>query len=259
MATMSPSPKRQHKPARPQREGGAAFRPLYRQIKLLIVQDMQAGVWKPGEMIPSEFELAARFGVSQGTVRKAIDDLAAENLLTRRQGKGTFVATHAEHTTRYRFLRLAADDGSGRDLQRRLLHCRRVRASADVARALELKSGDPVVFVRRLLLAEQRPVVLDDIWLPGRLFKDLNAGRLSAYEGPMYALFEAAFGVQMIRAEEKIRAVAADGEAAALLEVAAGSPLLSVERRSLTYGERPVELRRGLYRTDAHHYRNELQ
>jgi DNA-binding transcriptional regulator YhcF (GntR family) len=149
---MSPSPKRPIKPVHAR--GAAAFRPLYRQIKQLIVQDMQAGVWKPGEMIPSEFELADRFGVSQGTVRKAIDDLAAENLLTRRQGKGTFVATHAEQTTRYRFLRLAADDGSGRDLQRRLLHCRRMRAGADVARPLELKSGDPVVFVRRLLLAE---------------------------------------------------------------------------------------------------------
>ena len=259
MAAMSPSPKRQHKPARAPREGDAAFSPLYGQIKLLIVQDMQAGDWKPGEMIPSEFELAARFGVSQGTVRKAIDDLAAENLLTRRQGKGTFVATHAEQ---HHALPLSAPGRRRRQrprLQRRLLHCRRVRAGADIARPLELKSGDPVVFVRRLLLAEQRPVVLDDIWLPGRLFKDLNAERLSAYEGPMYALFEAAFGVQMIRAEEKIRAVAADGEAAALLEVAAGSPLLSVERRSLTYGDRPVELRRGLYRTDAHHYRNELQ
>ena len=258
MAAMSPAPKRSSLPAR-RADGAAAFKPLYRKIKQLIVQDMQAGVWKPGEMIPSEFELADRFGVSQGTVRKAIDDLAAENLLTRRQGKGTFVATHAEQTTRYRFLRLAADDGSGRDLQRRLLHCRRMRAGADIARPLELKSGDPVVFVRRLLLAESRPVVLDDIWLPGRLFKDLTAERLAAYEGPMYALFEAAFGVQMIRAEEKIRAVAATPESAALLAVTVGSPLLSVERRSLTYGERPVELRRGLYRTDAHHYRNELQ
>jgi len=258
MAAMSPAPKRSSLPAR-RADGAAAFKPLYRKITQLIVQDMQAGVWKPGEMIPSEFELADRFGVSQGTVRKAIDDLAAENLLTRRQGKGTFVATHAEQTTRYRFLRLAADDGSGRDLQRRLLHCRRMRAGADIARPLELKSGDPVVFVRRLLLAESRPVVLDDIWLPGRLFKDLTAERLAAYEGPMYALFEAAFGVQMIRAEEKIRAVAATPESAALLAVTVGSPLLSVERRSLTYGERPVELRRGLYRTDAHHYRNELQ
>lgn len=259
MAAMSPLRKRPLEPTRPRRDGDSEFRPLYRQIKLLITQDMQAGVWKPGEMIPSEFELADRFGVSQGTVRKAIDDLAAENLLTRRQGKGTFVATHAEQTTRYRFLRLAADDGSGRELQRRLLQCRHMRASVDIARPLELRSGDPVVFVRRLLLAERRPVVLDDIWLPGRLFKELTAERLAAYEGPMYALFETAFGVQMLRAEEKIRALAADAEAAALLDVAPGAPLLSVERRSLTYGERPVELRRGLYRTDAHHYRNELQ
>jgi GntR family transcriptional regulator len=247
-------------PTRVTRKRGAdaAFSPLYRQIKVLITQDMQGGVWKPGEVIPSEFELAERFKVSQGTVRKAIDELAAENLLTRRQGKGTFVATHAEQTTRYRFLRLAADDGSGRNLERRLLECRRLRASADIARPLELKSGDPVVLVRRLLLDAQRPVVLDEIWLPGRLFKELSAERLADYKGPMYALFEAAFGVQMLRAEEKIRAVAAGPAAAGLLDVPAGSPLLSVERRSLTYGERPVELRRGLYRTDAHHYRNEL-
>ena len=256
MGVMSTEPKRPTRVTR--KRGHAAFSPLYRQIKVLITQDMQSGVWKPGEMIPSEFELAERFRVSQGTVRKAIDELATENLLTRRQGKGTFVATHTEQTTRYRFLRLAADDGSGRNLERRLLECRRTRASADVARPLELKSGDPVVFVRRLLLDAQRPVVLDEIWLPGRLFKDLSAERLADYKGPMYALFEAAFGVQMIRAEEKIRAVAASADAAAVLAVPPGAPLLSVERRSLTYGERPVELRRGLYRTDAHHYRNEL-
>jgi GntR family transcriptional regulator len=235
-----------------------AFSPLYRQIKDLITHDLQSGVWKPGEGIPSEFELAARFKVSQGTVRKAIDELAAEYLLIRRQGKGTFVATHSEQNTRYRFLRLTADDGSGRGLQRRLLECRRLRAGADVARSLALRNGDPVVLVRRLLLDEQQPVVLDEIWLPGRQFKDLTVGRLAEYKGPMYALFETEFGVRMIRAEEKIRAVAADAASAELLGVAPGAPLLSVERRSLTYGERPVELRRGLYRTEAHHYRNEL-
>ena len=255
---MKPPPKRARRAAPPRDAAGPAFSPLYRQIKVLITQDMQSGVWKPGEVIPSEFELAERFKVSQGTVRKAIDELAAENLVVRRQGKGTFVATHTEQTTRYRFLRLAADDGSGRSLERRLLECRRMRASADIARALELKSGDPVVFVRRLLLDLQQPVVLDEIWLPGRLFKDLSAQRLADYKGPMYALFEAAFGVQMLRAEEKLRAVAATATAAEWLAVPQGAPLLSVERRSLTYGERPVELRRGLYRTDAHHYRNEL-
>ena len=88
-----------------------AFSPLYQQIKVLILQSLQAGEWKPGELIPSEMDLAARFRVSQGTVRKAIDELAAENLVVRRQGKGTFVATHAEQHVQYRFLRLMPDSG----------------------------------------------------------------------------------------------------------------------------------------------------
>jgi GntR family transcriptional regulator len=101
-------------------------------------------------------------------------------------------------------------------------------------------------------------VVLDDIYLPGTLFRGLTADRLSAYKGPMYQLFEAEFGVHMTRAEELIRAVAADGPQAELLQVSVGAPLLSVDRLSFTYGDSPVELRRGLYRTEAYHYRNEL-
>lgn len=244
--------------------GGAApsFSPLYRQIKALITRDLQRGAWKPGDAIPSEQDLAARFKVSQGTVRKAIDELASENLLLRRQGKGTFVATHAEQRIQYRFLRLTPDDGVARNMERRLIECRRLRAPADVARALSLKSGDAVVQLRRLLLARSaaglRPVVLDEIWLPGALFKGLSAERLADYKGPMYGMFEAEFGVRMIRAEEKIRAMAAAATEAEWLAVPLGAPLLSVERLSYTYGDRPVELRRGLYQTDQHHYRNEL-
>ncbi len=235
-----------------------SFSPLYQQIKALLVARLQAGEWLPGQAIPSEMELAARFRVSQGTVRKAIDEMATDNLLVRRQGKGTFVATHAEQATQYRFLRLMPDDGSATAMQRRLLDCRRMRAPAEVARALALKAGEPAVQVRRLLLAGDAPVVLDDLWLPGALFKGLSAERLEAWRGPMYRLFEAEFAVQMIRAEEKIRAVAADADSAALLGVAEGTPLLSVERLTYTYGDRPVEWRRGLYQTASHHYRNEL-
>ncbi|MGE5115303.1 MAG: GntR family transcriptional regulator [Betaproteobacteria bacterium] len=236
-----------------------AFSPLYQQIKGLITRDLQDGRWRPGEAIPSETELAARFKVSQGTVRKAVEELATENLLVRRQGKGTFVATHAERKIQYRFLRLTPDHGdTGRRLQRRVIDCRRQRAGADVARALALRSGDAAVQVRRLLLADGRPVVLDDIWLPGALFKGLTAERLTDYRGPMYGLFETEFGVRMIRAEEKLRAVAADAVAASWLVLPEGSPLLSVERVSFTYGDRPVELRRGLYDTREHFYRNEL-
>ncbi len=235
-----------------------SFSPLYQQIKALLVQGLQNSDWLPGQAIPSEIELAARFKVSQGTVRKAIDELAAENMLVRRQGKGTFVATHAEPHRQYRFLRLTPDQGGAPELQRRLLSCRRMRAPVDVARALALKSGEAAVQIQRLLLAGDQPVVLDDIWLPGTLFKGLTAEKLQDWRGPMYRLFEAEFAVHMIRAEEKIRAVAAAAEEAAQLLLSAGTPLLLVERLSFTYGDKPVELRRGLYHTAAHHYRNEL-
>ena len=242
----------------PGQEGSPAFSPLYQQIKELLTRSLQGGEWQPGQAIPSEMELAARFRVSQGTVRKAVDELATENLLVRRQGKGTFVASHAEARTQYRFLRLMSDTGGAPGLQRRLIGCRRQRVGADAARALGLRSGDPVVEIRRVLLSGEIPVVLDEILLPGSLFKGLTAEKLSAWKGPMYRLFEVEFGVRMIRAEEKIRAVAADELQARELGVAPGAPLLSVERLSFTYGDKPVELRRGLYRTEHHHYRNEL-
>jgi len=240
------------------RESAPAFSPLYLQIKGLLTRSLQGGEWRPGEAIPSEVELAARFKVSQGTVRKAIDTLADENLVVRRQGKGTFVATHAEERVQFRFLRLMPDDGEVGGMARRFIDCRRLRAPADVARALALKAGDTAVQVRRVLSFRGKPVVLDDIWLPGQAFKGLTAERLAENKGPLYGLFESEFGVRMIRAEEKLRAVAATAEAAALLELPPGAPLLSVERLSFTYGDKPVELRRGLYDTAAHYYRNEL-
>ena len=235
-----------------------AFSPLYQQIKTLMTMRLQAGEWRPGEAIPSELGLAARFKVSQGTVRKAVDALAADNLLVRRQGKGTFVSTHAEQTVQYRFLRLMPNDGPVVGAQRRFIDCRRLRAPADVARSLGLKSGDAVINVRRVLSFESAPTVLDDIWLPGALFKGLTAERLADYKGPMYGLFESEFGVRMIRAEEQIRAVSADSLSANLLGLGVGAPLLSVERLSMTYGDKAVELRRGLYSTASHYYRNEL-
>ena len=245
----------------PHQSATPAFSPLYQQIKALILESLQAGEWKPGEAIPSEMELAARFRVSQGTVRKAIDELAAENLVVRRQGKGTFVATHAEQQVRYRFLKLMPDTGdlaSEGQPQRTVLECRRLRAPADVARALALRGGDAVIQVRRVLSFGTVPTILEDLWLPGATFKGLTAQQMTGYHGPTYAMFEVEFGVRMVRAEEKIRAVAADEAQSGLLQVPVGNPLLSVERISFTYNDVPMEVRRGLYRTDTHHYRNNL-
>ncbi|MEO6985167.1 MAG: GntR family transcriptional regulator [Paralcaligenes sp.] len=238
--------------------GSAAFSPLYQQIKGLLVQSLDRGEWKPGEAIPSEFELAARFQVSQGTVRKAIDDLAAENLLLRRQGKGTFVATHSEAKVRYRFLRLAADVGKPPVSSSQILDCRRVKAPVDVARLLEVRAADMVVNLRRLLSFDLTPTIFDDIWLPGSVFRGLTAESLARYRGPLYGLFESEFGVSMVRADEKIKAVAATAEQAQLLKIKTADPLLQVERVSYTYGDRPMELRRGLYITERFHYRNSL-
>jgi GntR family transcriptional regulator len=238
-----------------------AFSPLYQQIKGLILQSLQSGEWKPGEVIPSEMDLAARFKVSQGTVRKAIDELAAENLVVRRQGKGTFVATHAEQQVQYRFLKLQPDNGDTRSegpAERTIVDCKRLRASAEIARALSLRSGDTVLQVRRVLAFAGVPTILEDLWLPGTPFKGLTAERLRDSHGPMYAMFETEFGVRMVRADEKIRAVNPDPEQAKLLGVSATAPLLSVERVAYTYNDTPMELRRGLYRTDTHHYRNNL-
>ncbi len=238
-----------------------AFSPLYQQIKGLILQSLLAGEWKPGESIPSEMDLATRFRVSQGTVRKAVDELAADNLLVRRQGKGTFVATHAEQHVQYRFLKLMPDEGdtsSEGPAQREIIDCKRLRASSDVAKSLGLKTGDAVLQVRRVLSFVNRPTILEDLWLPGGPFKGLTAERLSDYHGPMYALFETEFGVRMVRAVEKIRAVLPDTEQSVLLKVPQNTPLLSVERIAYTYNDAPMEMRRGLYLTDTHFYRNEL-
>lgn len=238
-----------------------AFSPLYQQIKGLILNSLRLGEWKPGEAIPSEMELAVRFRVSQGTVRKAIDELAAENLLIRRQGKGTFVATHAEQHVQFRFLKLVPDTGSpGSEgpAQRDIIECRRARASADIARALALRTGDTVLQVRRVLSFAGSPTILEDIWLPATPFKGLTAERLANYQGPMYALFETEFNVRMVRAEEKIRAEPATDGRETLLKVEHGAPLLSVERIAYTYKDVPMELRRGYYRTDTHHYHNTL-
>ena len=238
-----------------------AFSPLYLQIKGLILQGLQSGEWKPGEPIPSEMELAARFRVSQGTVRKAIDELSGDNLLVRRQGKGTFVATHSERQVQYRFLRLRPDHGDEREegpAHRRIVECKRVRAGSDVTRALALRAGDAVMHVRRVLSFAGVAAILEDIWLPGQAFKGLTAERMADYPGPTYAMFEADFGVRMVRADESLRAVTPTPEQAQLLEIDGATPLLSVERIAYTYNDVPMELRRGLYRTDTHHYHSTL-
>ena len=236
-----------------------SFQPLYLQIRELLTQSLDAGEWKPGEPIPSEIELASRFNVSQGTVRKAIDVLAAENIVVRRQGKGTFVATHTEEKhSNFRFLRMRRDDGIDEYPKSRLIDLRRSKASAEIARLLQLRTGEAIVNLKRVLEFDGHPVILDDMVLPAVLFRGLTRARYDAYRGSTYSFFETQFGVRMLHAEERIKAIAADPTTASMLEVAAGEPILAIERIAYTYGDRPVEWRRGLCSTKKSHYLNEL-
>ena len=238
----------------------AEFRPIYAKVRALLEAALERGEWAPGEAIPSEFDLADRFQVSQGTMRKAIDALAADNLVVRRQGRGTFVATHTEErASNFRFLRIRRNDGEDEYPESRLVDVRRAKAGAEVARALGLRTGEPVIALRRLLLYSGAPTVLDDIALPAALFRGLTRARYEAYRGSMYGFFETEFGVRMLKARERLRAVAADATSAALLGVPTGAPLLAVDRVAYTFADRPVEWRRGLCATRHHHYLNELQ
>jgi len=236
-----------------------SYRPLYDQIKVLLTQSLISGEWHPGQMIPSEIELAARYKVSQGTVRKAIDTLASENILIRRQGKGTFVATHKEDKIKLRFLRLTAANGQKETLSNSLISCKKTKADARKANILELKAGATLIEIKRLLSFSGRPLIYDHIAIPATSFKGLNADRIEEKNGSMYSMYETEFGIRMIRAEERLTAVAAVEEVAEALHLDVGFPLLSIERVSYTYGDKPMEWRLGLCLTDDHHYMSELE
>ena len=235
-----------------------SFRPLYEQIKILLTQSLVAGEWKPGEAIPSEIELAARFRVSQGTVRKAIDELASEHILVRRQGKGTYVASHNEPSYQYRFLRVTPDSGEKTHPHNLFFGLERGKASGDVAHALGLKPGAPTLGFKRVMSFGGQPMILDDIVFAANQFPGLTLAELEEFRGSVYSFYETVFGVRMVRAEERLRAVAADGFAAAHLKVPQATPLLCVDRVAYTYGDKPVEWRRGLCRSDGFSYYNEL-
>ena len=234
------------------------FSPLYRQIKDFLIRSLEEGEWGPGDAIPSEGELASRFNVSQGTVRKAIDEMAAENLLVRRQGKGTFVSTHSDPRSFYRFLRLVPDDDKAAQAVSDPFFCETINATPEVATALGLAVGARVVHVKRVLRFSGEPVVFDQIYLVAELFEGLTLEGLRSGERSLYSLFESDFGVRMINAEEHLRAVPADAQSAVMIGVPVGEPLLLVERTAYTYGNKAVEWRRGLYCTRRHYYRNVL-
>ena len=234
------------------------MKPLYAQVKKRITESLVRGEWTPGQVIPSEIELAHIYDVSQGTVRKALDELTAESILIRRQGKGTFVATHNEENVQLRFLRLTSSMGIKEKLDNQLVSFSKEKASNQLAKTLNINSAATVISLKRVLTFNDKPLILDVIKIPAASFRGLTAERVVEKKGSMYRMYETDFGIRMLHADEKIKAVSANYEAASLLGVKEHSPLLSVERVSFTYDDQPIEWRLGLCITDNHYYRAEL-
>ena len=232
--------------------------PLYVEVKKKITQSLIQGEWGPGEAIPSEIELANIYDVSQGTVRKAIDDLSAESILVRRQGKGTYVATHNEENIQLRFLRLTSQFGLNEKLDNQLISFSKEKATNKLAKILNINPSSTIISVTRILTFNEKPLILDVIKIPAQSFRGLTAEMIVENNGSMYRMYETDFGVRMLRADEKIIAITANSETASHLKVQENHPLLSVERVSYTYKNKPLEWRLGLCVTDNHFYRSEL-
>ena len=233
--------------------------PLYIQVKKRITQSLISAEWSPGQSIPSEVELAKKYNVSQGTVRKAIDDLAADKILIRRQGKGTFVSTHNEENIQLRFLRLTEKSGKKEKVENKLISFEKEKASNQIANALGVNTSSTLISIKRLLTFNGSPLILDLIKIPSDSFRGLNANKVIEKKGSMYRMYETDFGIQMLHADEKIKAVEANNESSSMLNIAEGSPLLSVERLSYTYDDKPIECRLGLCVTLNHYYKTELE
>ena len=213
--------------------------PLYRVVKRSLLQAIESGAFPPGETLPSEAEIASQMGISIGTLRRAVDELAAEHILVRRQGRGTFVATHGADRFLFQFFHVE-------------------RADDEPAEALQLRTGEPVIQIENRLLLQGSAVIYDRLTLPATPFKGLTEKRFRERPGTIYQLWQSDFGNTVLRAHERARAIAADRNAARVLGVPLGQPVMQVRRTALTFGDRPVEHRISIINTAHHDYVNML-
>jgi GntR family transcriptional regulator len=232
--------------------------PLYRQVKQILVQRIASGVWRPGELVPAEPKLGQELGVSPGTVRKALDELEAENLVIRQQGRGTFVTTHTPTSSLFHFFRLVDAKGqrvmpSGRELERR-----QGLASAAERQRLKLPPRAKVMRFRRVRWADGRGAMLESIAVPTEFFPDLRTypGELP---NTLYDLYQRSYGKTVRRVEEWLSASSVeDPETARHLDLEVGASVLEIDRIDYTFDDVPVEWRRSIVDTRALRYFIEL-
>ncbi len=240
----------------PRSAGAPARQPLYAQVKALILRRLIDGVWRPGTMLPSEIQLGVDFGVSQGTVRKALDALAAENLVVRHQGRGTFVAEHDTDRALFHFFHMVGENAERQLPESQILSCRYGKATATEASRLALPKGDSVARIRRVRILGGVPAIVETIVLSEALFPEI--GRDGDLPNTLYELYERRYEVTVARAEERLRATSASAAVADLLGIAVAAPLLEIDRTAFSLDGGPVEWRLSLCETTTHYYQAEL-
>jgi len=228
--------------------------PLYKDVKRRLTEALTRGEWRPGDAIPAERLLSERCGTSIGTVRRAIDELVAENILIRQQGRGTYVASHNRDRLLFYFFHIVDEQGVKRYPEVELLSFARAKADRAAAELLGLAAGDSVYRIRNRLSLAGIPVIIDDITLPVAAFAGLTERQFRHRTSTIYNLYQEAFGVSVVKTSERLRATLADADAAALLGVAPGAPLLQIRRVAYTYHDDPVEYRVSRVNTERHEY-----
>lgn len=237
-------------------ENGAI--PLYIQVKNLLVAKISKGEWLPGDNIPSEIQLAQTLNVSQGTVRKAITELVEKNVLTRKQGLGTFVANHDTRRALFHFFHLTDNDGNKVLPDSTVLQCHRKKATRNERIKLQLDTASKVIRIERIRFLLDKPTILETISLPENRFIHFASAKDCNLPNMLYELYEKQFGITIHSAKEQLRAIAATEQDAKLLQLEPGTPLLEIERVALTLDKEPVELRTSRCITTNHYYDNTL-
>lgn len=223
--------------------GHAEYLPLYAQVKALLVKRIGAGGWKPGQMLPSEYELAAEYNVSQGTVRKALNELETDRMIVRRQGVGTFIARHSRDKALYQFFRMVGLDET-RLIPTSVVLSQRVQsATREQASLLSMDAGAMLHAITRIRSFAGKPAIFERIFVPVDVMPDLVVETHAEMDDEMYVVYQEKFGISIVRVIERLTAVAATAEEAKRLELKAGMPLLEISRVAIDVGGRPVELR----------------
>jgi len=233
----------------------AQFVSLRRRLAAVLTERIYRGELKPGDGVPTEQELAREFGVSPGTVRLAIMDLVAQGLVYRKQGKGTFVSRPMFERSLTNFFR--APDTGERILNppARVLKIDTIRAAAAIRERLQL--GDERVHrIKRLRLYRDRPLMMQTLYFPVRLFPKIDRVDFAVFQYPM---FEQAYGIYVLRAEEHLRPGIAGDEEASLLAIPRDSPVVFVDRISYSREDVPIEFRQTVGRGDCYAYSFDLR